>query len=123
MTHRSDWRRLATTGLLFSSLFAAAHAVDVNGRIRGTVTDPSGAVIPNVNVVARNQETGVKFTTTAGRGGDYIFQQLPVGTYTITSSASGFKSFSASGIVITIDQEYVEQIKLSLGNAAETVEV
>ena len=123
MTRLPHWRRIATIGLFALSLSAAAHAADVNGRIRGTVTDPSGAVVPNANIVATNQQTGVKFTTTAGKSGEYIFQQLPVGTYTISSSASGFKSFSATGIVITIDQEYVEPIKLDLGNASETVEV
>ena len=100
-----------------------AHAADVNGRIKGTVTDPAGAEIPNAQVVATNQATGVKFTTTSQANGDYQFQQLPVGTYTISASSPGFKNFSASGIVINIDQEYVEAVRLDIGGSSETVSV
>jgi len=100
-----------------------AHAADVNARIKGTVTDPAGAVIAHANITATNQATGVKFVTTSESDGQYIFQQLPVGTYTISAAAAGFKSFSATGITITIDQEYVELIKLEVGSASEVVEV
>jgi hypothetical protein len=102
--------------------FAAASA-QINARIKGTVTDPQGAALPNASVVAKNQATGVKFTTVSSSKGDYLFAQLPIGTYTVSASVSGFKSFSASGIVLTIDQEYVEPIRLQLGNATDQVQV
>jgi hypothetical protein len=101
----------------------AAFAADVNARIKGTVTDPGGAVIAHASLTATNQATGVKYVTTSEADGDYLFQQLPVGTYNITASASGFKSFTASGITLTIDQEYNEPIKLAVGSASDTVEV
>ena len=100
-----------------------AHAIDVNGRIKGTVTDPQGAVLSGVKVTATNEATGVKFDTVTGSDGGYFFPQLPVGTYTINVSASGFKGFTAKGIVLTVDSEYVEPVKLSVGSAAEVVEV
>lgn len=101
----------------------AARAADVNARVKGTVTDPAGASIPNASLTATNQATGVKFTTTSQSDGGYIFQQLPVGTYTISVTASGFKSFSATGIVLNIDQEFVEPVKLEIGSASEQIEV
>lgn len=56
-------------------LCACAYAAEVTARIKGTVTDPSGAVIPNVTVTAANQDTGVVTTTTTSSTGDYIFQK------------------------------------------------
>ena len=109
--------------LAFAASISLAHAADVTGRIKGSVTDPSGAVVPNTQVVATNQATGVKYFTKTQSDGAYIFQSLPVGTYSIGTTAIGFKSFAASGIVLNIDQEYVEPIQLSTGSAAETVEV
>ena len=87
------------------------------------MTDPSGAVIPDAVVIATNQSTGIKYTTKSSKDGGYLFSQLPVGTYTVSSEVSGFKGFSASGIVLTIDQEYVEPIKLILGDETDVVQV
>lgn len=118
--------RRAAAGLLFAlavGMTGAAHAADVNGRIKGTVTDPSDAVVPGVTVVATNQATGVKFNTKTQADGSYLFPQLPVGTYTISVAAAGFKGFKASGIVINIDTEYVEPVHLGVGAASETLEV
>jgi len=115
-------RRLGIA-LIFVLAFSSARAADVNGRIRGTVSDPAGAVVTKATVEATNTATGVKFDTVSQANGEYLFSQLPIGTYSITVTAAGFKTFSATGIVLNIDQEYVEPVKLSLGNAAETVEV
>ncbi len=120
---RSQALRNVLLAASLSLASTAAFAVDVNGRIKGTVTDPVGATIPNAQVIATNQATGVRFTTTSQANGDYQFQQLPIGTYTISASAPGFKGFSASGIVINIDQEYVEAVKLDVGGGTETVSV
>lgn len=100
-----------------------AHAADVNARIRGVVTDPQGAVVPGAQLTAVNEQTGVKYTIISHRDGVYLFAQLPIGTYDISASASGFKTFTATGISLAIDQEYVEPIHLSVGETTETVEV
>src|SRR5579863_2263843 len=99
------------------------RSVEVTARIKGTVTDPSGAVVPNATVVAINQATGVSTKVTTSGQGDYLFQTLPIGTYNIEATAPGFKKFSATGIVLNIDQEYVELVKLTLGDSGETVSV
>ncbi len=121
------YRRAALSvfgAVLFCTFTGPANAVDVNARIKGTVTDPSSAVLPGVEVVATNQETGVKFRTTTNKDGDYLFPELPVGTYSVTVTATGFKSFQVKGIVLTIDQEYVEPVHLEVGNGnGETIEV
>jgi len=105
------------------ALTLSAHAIDVNGRIKGTVTDPSGAVLPGVQVTATNAATGVKYDTKTTADGNYLFPQLPVGTYSISVNASGFKAFVATGIIINIDQEFVQTVKLEVGSKTETLEV
>jgi hypothetical protein len=116
------WRRIAVAAAFFVA-FHTAQAADVNARIKGTVTDPTGAVVPNAQVVATNIATGVKFNTTSQGDGGYLFPQLPIGTYSISVSFSGFKAFTATGIVLSIDQVYVEPVHLAVGNASEKVEV
>jgi hypothetical protein len=118
-----SWQRLAVAlGLLFS--FATlSWAADVNARIKGTVTDASGAVIAGVHVTAVNEATGVTFTTTSGTDGVYLFAQLPIGTYDVSASSANFKKFAANGIILNIDQEYVQNIQLAVGSNNETISV
>jgi Carboxypeptidase regulatory-like domain len=108
--------------ILLGSL-GVAYAANVNARIKGTVSDPQGAVMAGVKITATNEATGVKFETVSGSDGGYLFPQLPVGTYTIAVSAPGFKSYTAKGILLNIDQEYVAPIKLAVGSTAEVIEV
>ena len=122
MDNFAKWQRCTLVALAAVTL-TQAHGADVNGRIRGTVTDPTGAQIPNSSIVAVNEATGVKFTTVSSANGSYLFPQLPIGTYDITASAAGFKGFKATGITIAIDQEYVEAVTLTVGDTAETVQV
>ena len=119
-------RRTARTlffATVFGLTFQAAHAADTNGRIKGVVADQTNAVISGAKVSAINTQTGVKYTTTSQKDGGYLFPQLPVGTYSISVTAPGFKGFTATGIVISIDEEYVEAVKLTIGDANETLSV
>jgi hypothetical protein len=121
-TMRQIWHRVVLATMLLVS-FNAAIAVEVTARIKGTVTDPSGAIIPNAQVIATNTDTGVVTTTTTSSTGDYIFQKLPIGTYSVSVTVPGFVRYTATGIVLNIDQEYVLPIKLTVGSSIETVEV
>jgi hypothetical protein len=109
--------------VLFLLALPAAHASDVNGRIKGTVVDPSGAAVPNATVTATSIATGVSFNVQSGKDGSYLFAQLPIGTYSISATAPGFKTFKATGIVLNIDQEYVEQVKFSSGATSEVISI
>ena len=101
----------------------SAFAANVTGRIRGTVTDPSGAVVVNTTVTATNVQTGVAYTAKSNNSGAYEFLQLPVGTYNVSATAPGFQKFAANGITLNIDQEYVQPIQFQVGQEAQTVEV
>src|ERR1700739_3667512 len=115
--------KVLALSLVLLGALGMAHAANTNGRIKGVVTDPQGAVLSGVKVTATNEATGVKFDTVSTSDGGYLFPQLPTGTYTVTVAANGFKSFTAKGIVLNIDQEYSEPIRLSVGAATEMVEV
>jgi Carboxypeptidase regulatory-like domain len=116
------WRRVVLGAILAVSV-SYAHAADVNAKIKGTVTDPAGAVIGNAAIVATNEATGVKYTTVSQGDGAYLFPQLPIGTYTIKVAAPGFKEFQATGIILTIGQEYVEPAVLTVGSTSDLVEI
>lgn len=109
--------------LSLAFLVTRINAASVNARIKGVVTDPGGAAVAGAQIAATNDATGVKFTTTSGADGGYLFPELPVGGYTITAAAQGFKGYTATGIVLTIDQEFVQPIQLSLGATSEVVQV
>ena len=118
-----QWRRWAVIPLLLLALLAGVWAADVTAKISGTVYDPAGAVVPNVAVTATNQHTGVSYNATSQANGSYQFLQLPVGTYSVSAAPNGFRKFAASGIVLTIDQNYVQDIHLAIGETSQTVEV
>jgi hypothetical protein len=122
MRQISVWRRFIL-GVLLAASFSYAHAVEVTARIKGTVTDPSGAVVPKATVTVTNTQTGVVSTTTSNASGEYIFPSLPIGTYTINIASPGFKGFTATGITLNIDQEFVEAVTLTLGSSSDTVSV
>src|ERR1017187_997510 len=75
----------------FSFLLASQLAWGgVTGSISGVIRDPSGAVVPRVQVVAHNTQTGLQWTTATDAQGFYSFQVLPVGTYDIEANKNGF---------------------------------
>ena len=104
----------------------AAHVAraDVYGRIRGTVSDPNGNVIPKVKVVAVNTLTGITTETVSGRDGNYEFIQLAApAIYNVTAESTGFKKAEVDGIHLELNQIFVENLQMELGSVAEKVAV
>jgi len=109
--------------LAMSLCVPPAFADNVYASIRGVVTDPSGASVPNATVVATNTDTGIQTKTTSGADGIYVFPQLQIGTYKVNAAGASFKSFQTSPFVLTVNEIYNLPIKFELGAASETVEV
>src|ERR1700723_23989 len=103
---------------LCSQLFAG-----VTASISGTVTDPSGAIVAGATVTATNVATAVATTQTTNASGYYSFQSLPLGTYTIDVSQTGFKEYAQTGLVLDVNSALVIDVKLQVGAATEKVEV
>ena len=91
--------QLLLTLALSAPAMLRAQAV---GAITGTVTDPSGAVIPGVKVTATRVETGISQSTVTSSAGTYTIPSLVVGTYNVTAEAGGFKTGTASGITLDV---------------------
>lgn len=115
----------AVSGILWILLNVnVLRADNVYGRIRGAVTDPSGAAVAGAKVVATNTATGISKESTTTDDGSYDFLQLTVpAPYTVTVEQTGFKKFEADRIPLNVNQVYVLDIRLELGGFSETVTV
>jgi outer membrane receptor protein involved in Fe transport len=92
------------------------------GTIAGTVTDESGAVVPNVEVTIRNEATGSGTVRRSNEIGQYVSPPLPPGRYTITAESQGFRRTIAT-ITLEVGLRAIVNLGLQLGTAAESVEV
>lgn len=93
------------------------------GGINGAVTDQSGAVVPGASVEIVEVATGVSHKTVTSSAGEYSFQDLPLGTYNVIVTGSGFQTTSVNKVPVTAGNIYTLPVKLSISSAAETVEV
>jgi hypothetical protein len=100
-----------------------AVAQTITGSIRGTVTDPSGAVVAGANVTATNVATNVETKAVTNRDGLYNFQFLNLGDYTISATATNFNTASIGPFQLQIDQIANIDVKLTVGTASTTVNV
>jgi len=91
------------------------------GAINGTVTDASGAVVNGASVKATNTATGVALTTVTTSDGQFAFQDLPLGTYKVDISVSGFRPAVIDKVVVTAGGAYTLPVKLTAGSAGTTV--
>jgi hypothetical protein len=93
------------------------------GNIQGTVADSTGAVIPNADVTLTDEATHVKRTTVTSGAGVYLFPGIPVGTYDLSASATGFKKYVQTRIVLEVGSSIAVNPALTVGSGAQTVEV
>src|SRR5512139_2960819 len=117
---------------LFAALFAvlmgfplapAASAQVTTAAIVGTITDSSGAALPGVTVTARNVETGFNRAVPSNEVGTYRLDFLPIGSYVVEASLSGFTTATRTGIVLSVNDTVRVDLSLSLGGLAESVTV
>ncbi len=111
--------------IVFGLLLAATMAFSQSdrGTITGTVTDSTGAVIPNVPVQAKNSGTGVVYEGATSTTGNYTVSQLPAGTYELSVSAPGFKKYTRAGVTVEVAQVLRVDIALEVGASTESVTV
>src|SRR5437660_9009679 len=93
------------------------------GTILGTVTDPSGAVVAGATVKVKNVATGLERTTATSGDGSYAVPELPIGTYSVTVSQSGFQTFVVTGVAVDMATERRVDAALKTGEVATRVEV
>jgi len=110
--------------LVFTVICAVpASADNLYASIRGTVTDPTGAVVPGVKLTAKNVNTGLVYTLTSNKDGGFSFLQLPIGDYTVRAEQTGFQTFQTSSIRLDLNEVYDLAVKLEVGTLAQVVTV
>jgi hypothetical protein len=93
------------------------------GTILGTVTDPSGAVMPNVTITVTNEGENISHNVTSDAQGNYQAENLKAGQYTVTAQVGGFKEVTVKDILLIARQTVRVDLKLVMGTAAEQVTV
>jgi hypothetical protein len=102
---------------------ASLAAQTFRGTILGTVTDPSGAVVVGAKVSAKNVGTGLERITETSADGSYTLPELPIGTYDVTVTQSGFQTFVATGVTVNVASERRVDAALKAGQVSTRVEV
>src|SRR2546425_1259907 len=121
---RSNFFALALALLVAVALIPmSAFGQAISGDLVGTVSDKSGALIPNATVTATNEATNVKSTTTTNANGEYRFGNLLVGTYDIAAEAKGFSTTTLKGFAVELNKTATARITMDVGQVATTVEV
>ncbi len=117
--------QIRAVALMLCLLFAGAFAFGQvgNGTITGTITDPAGAVVAGAAVEAKNTETGVVYRGVSTNSGNYSIADLPVGTYAVTVTVKGFKTYTHTNLLLNATQTIRENVALQVGAASESVTV
>src|SRR6267142_3440468 len=92
-------------------------------QLSGTVSDPSGAVLPGVEVTATQTGTGLTRSVVTNETGSYSVTSLPVGPYKLEAALPGFSTFVQIGIVLTVGANPLINVSLTVGQVSETVQV
>jgi len=108
---------------IMGSWAPSVSAQSFTATLRGTVRDPSGAVIPGATITIRNVSKGWTRTTVTNESGDYVVTQLPADTYAVTAQATGFKTEVREGIVLQVGQEARLDFTLVVGELEERIVV
>jgi hypothetical protein len=117
---RSSGFVLLTVLLLFAALPIAAQ--EVSASITGVVTDPSGAVVVNATVTARDMDRGTQWPTTTNESGVYFFPRIPPGRYEVKYEAAGFKTATNQNVVLEVNQRARLDVTLQIGQVTDTVQ-
>ncbi len=119
--------RAATVVLVFCCVFGPlaglAFSQVGSAEIVGTVIDATGAAIPNAQITIKNIATGITRIAQSGTAGDYSFTVLPVGTYSLSIAASGFKVFRAADVTLAAGDHARVDAQMEVGTETQSVTV
>jgi hypothetical protein len=114
--------QLRLTGI-FLICTLAAFAQGDRGTITGTVTDPTGAVVPNAAIQVTNSDTAAQYQVASTNTGNYTLANLPAGTYVLTVESPGFKKYERPGLVVQVAETERVDAVLQVGASTDTVTV
>jgi hypothetical protein len=120
---RSFWLLVWLVAILAWMPLRTQAQVATSATVTGFVTDPSGAFVPGASVTIVNTETGLTRSTETSGDGAYTFPGLPIGTYELTVTKAGFRSYKQSEITLQVNQTLGVNVTLQLGDVTQTIEV
>jgi len=109
--------------VLVCSMTAGVVWAQATAQISGTVRDPSGAVLPGVEITATQTETGIARMTVTNETGSYVLPSLPLGPYRLDAALPGFRTFVQTGILLQVNGSLVVNPTLEVGQVTEQIEV
>lgn len=115
--------RIAKCGVLLSLFSAIALGQANQGAIQGNIVDPSGAMVPDAKVTAKDSNSGTTYETTSGSSGGYSLLNLRTGTYDLSVTAPGFALAEVKGIVVQVGTTSSLNVTLRTGDLNQTIEV
>ena len=112
-------------GAVFYLLFLSTvtFAQTSNATVGGTVSDPTGALIPGVAITATNPATGIVTTVVTNEAGAYQFASLQTGSYAVSAELPGFQTQTYNGVALGVSQQVRLNFTLQVGSVATAVEV
>ena len=109
--------------LLITTMTCGAVRAQATAQISGSVQDPSGAVLPGVEIMATQTETGIVRMTVSNETGYYVLPNLPLGPYRLEAALPGFRTFVQTGIVLQVNSSPTINVTLQVGQVSEQVQV
>jgi len=116
-------RALNLIFLSFILAVSGAYGQTFRGAINGTVTDPSGAAVGGAMVTATETATNIAHNTVVTNDGQFSFQDLPPGSYSVTVTAAGFQKTTVSNVIVSAGNIYTVPVQLAVGQQSTVVEV
>ena len=112
-------------GVLIGGLLGVAPAAAqyTTASLGGSVGDPTGAVVPGVEVTVQNEDTGLSRAVITQTDGTFLFPALPVGHYKLTVAKSGFTTYVQTGIILTVNEAATQTVELQVGAVTQEVTV
>ena len=109
--------------VLLSAFIPAAFSQATDSNLVGAVVDPTGAAVQNAGIEIQNVATGVKSVTKSGNDGHYRFNNVPIGSYNVTVTATGFATASVKGVVLDLNKTATANVTLQVGTVSTALEV
>src|SRR6478672_6408370 len=115
--------RYLSIATLTCACFCGEVWAQATAQLSGTIADPTGALLPGVEITATNTATNTARRTISNETGFYVLPNLPLGPYTLEATLPGFSVFSQRGIVLQVGDNKVINVLLQVGQVTQTVEV
>src|ERR1700678_3969205 len=115
--------RCAVAAIVLGASSVSLYAQQSLGTISGTVTDQTGAIVPNGAVTITNDQTSGSRAGTSNGSGQYSFQALPIGTYHVTIKVNGFNTEEISNVLVQADRTSTLNVQLKPGSVSTSVDV